>query len=113
MALTVLGVFIGVQARIVSVRKAMRAEIEASGGMFLPNGIGGNIEEIRDSSSDLEPSRIRRMLGDSGQHLIYFPRFTTPDDIRRAGYFPEAAVYEWADSFGGRRTYDEVYPRKP
>jgi hypothetical protein len=103
---TVVCVWVGWNVNAVRTRQSMRKDIEASGGIF--SSVGGNISKVRDGDQNWKPTLIRRALGDSAAFGIFFNRFTTPEDIQRSGYFPEAQVYEWADSFGGRRTYKEA-----
>jgi hypothetical protein len=85
----------------------MYKEIKESGGVVTV--VGGSIATIREGDANCKTPRIRRWLGDSDVTTIFFPRFATKEDLRRASYFPEADVYEMADVFGGRRTFEEAF----
>jgi hypothetical protein len=97
---TFFAVWLGLESNSVRRRQTMRREIEASGGEFV-DAIGGNISEARAAEEGYRISVVRKLMGDSEAFTIYFGRFATPDDMKRASYFPEASVYEWFDSFGG------------
>ena len=107
MLVTVLCVWLGWQARIVHVRRAMRNEIACSGADILNHFMGGNFKQVRTGDLDLAPSIIRRMLGDSAVRCICFEDRTTPEDIRRIDYFPEACILEPADDYDDPRMSEE------
>jgi hypothetical protein len=90
--LTFLGIWFGWQVNTVHTRRTMRREIDASGGQVESRIGGGNIQIERAGDENYHISTIRRLLGDSAVHQIFFPRLTTAKDMRRASYFPEAEV---------------------
>ena len=91
---TFFAVWLGWESHTVRRRRRCRREIEASGGEFV-GSIGGNISEARAAEEGYRISVVRKLMGDSEAFTIYFGRFATPEDMKRASYFPEASVYEW------------------
>jgi hypothetical protein len=85
--------WLGWQAKMVNDRRAMRNDIEESGGKF-PSFLSGNIEPIQEGDQSFALSSIRRWLGDEELPAIYFPRRpASAIDIARARYFPEATAF--------------------
>jgi hypothetical protein len=78
--------WLGWQATIVQHRRAMRDRIEASGGKVRTPGPLAIIQ------SDVDISRIRRLLGDEFYHAIFFDRPLTAADREAIEAFPEAQV---------------------
>jgi hypothetical protein len=53
------------QERVVHLRQATRAQLEATGVQFIEfGGIGGNIEQVRRADRSAVPSFARKLLGD-------------------------------------------------
>jgi hypothetical protein len=80
----------------------MRGEIEASGGEINAYIGGGRVVIARVADKTYVISTIRRWMGDSPVHQIFFNRFITPEDMERIRYFPEAQIIEPSGKFRGR-----------
>ncbi len=83
-------------ARIVQYRRAMRAQIEADGGLFngaIYNSINNRDRKLlRPADHHSTATRIRRLLGDKDVGTIWLMRRLTAEDQKAIGAFPEADV---------------------
>jgi hypothetical protein len=80
--------WLGMEASTVRHRRAMRAQIEASGGRVFTPGLLASI--------DGDISKVRRMLGDEFTHQIFLPRDSALDQGEVAKTFPEARIVQFA-----------------
>ena len=94
---------LGWQASIVGHRRAMRNQIEASGGSVNYFGYSGPpeafvIAKIRAAGGNRGISPIRRLLGDQVISEVYFRRQITAADRKAMEAFPEAELWGVPDS---------------
>ena len=97
---TIVCLWLGWNVRLVQHRKAMRAQIVASGGAFHntpPVGEPHNWGDAQEWRTEQDGgvrslSFIRRILGDTEALQIEFPRIATAQDLEAASAFSEAHV---------------------
>ena len=103
-AVTVFGVWLGWQLKIVSERKAILNELRAAG-----KPISGMIEAIQAVEAEIgsipglnhcQVSRLRRWLGDESVFRLFIPVGANPELIHRTEIaFPEASLVGDNDAF--------------